>query len=673
MLRLLSIILLFYLSQVCMGQTSTDPPLIDSLKKTLSKAENPEVKVDLYNKIAFQLLFIDSSRCKLYIDTAKQMSITHSYNEGLARALNVISYNHIFNNRYDKGIDINQSALKHCDADDYCVKSKIYNAIGMAYQRMYIVDKCLENYQSALVNATECNDTLTMSVVLGNIAGVNSSQGNDDEAKKYYLELEKLSSKNKDQNVQFSFNLRFGEFLTGIGDLDESEVYIKKALANAENLKHNSKIRKAILQLAINSSNAKKYEISNSYLEALLNPDLEPTEQTSVRYHYWKADLEHVRGDYSEASFHAKKCLDKIEANQDFYYYKPRVLKILHHAESENGNYRSAYAYLDQLRIWQDSVKLQEREEKFLELETKYQSEKKEIENALLKEQSDNKSVKLKQRTILAIGSAALLLLSIGLLNILLRNSRRDKLYNETLESRVAERTHELEKSNEELGRFAYVASHDLKEPIRNIKSFTQLLKSKLNAGTPLNEVGDYFEIVEKSTDQMHYLVNGILDYTKLGEQVENEDVDLNDILEKVKLNLHFLLSEKESKITASNLPTLHCNSIQIFQVFKNLIENSIKYNDSKICEVNISSTIESDFVKLTFSDNGIGIDEKYQEKIFEMFARLHNRSEYQGSGLGLAIVKKIIMSMGGEVVLDKSDDKGTSISVSIPIEAKVK
>ncbi len=663
--RLLQLLVIIPISLCVSAQSGS--PLVDSLKIKVAITDSKKDQVDIYNKIAFQMLFMDTTSCLAYVDTVTAISKSIEYGAGLGRAYNIHGLHNIFQNRYSKGIELNQNGLIHCEETDHVAKSKLYNAIGMAYQKMYIVDKCLENYHLALENSTKANDTLTSSIVLGNIAGVHNTQENDAEAKKYYLKLGELSENHPNLNVQYSFNIRFAEFLTGTDEYDESDKYLIDALANAKEMQHNSKLRKVYLQMAINGINKRNFEYANISLEKMRDPKLEPNIHTDVRYNYWKADLEGQRKNYGEVIKHAKRCLEIIEEKNDFYFYKPRVLKLLHMAEKQIGNYEQAYQYLSALKVWQDSTDLKERKNKFLELESKYQTEKKEIENALLTEQSNIKSAQLKQRTTLGIATLITLLMSLFLLSIVHRNSKKEKQYNELLESKVTERTKKLQKSNKELERFAYVASHDLKEPIRNIKSFIELIKLKLSKDKNVEKVNHYFNIVEKSTEQMHLLVDGIMDYTQSSDAIENEIVDLNETVEKVKLSLHKLIVENNAIIKADPLPTINCNAIQVFQIFMNLIENGIKYNTSETPIVEINAQDQGENILINFKDNGIGIKKEYRAQVFEMFKRLKNQKEKQGSGLGLSIVKKNLENMGGAISFGEMENQGTWLRVRLP------
>lgn len=667
LLKVYSILLLifpFYLYSAVPPET---PPLIDSLLTLAIGAESERDKVDLYNKVAFQYLFVDTLKSLEYIAKVSSISESIDYPQGIARATNIHAIHHSFQNRLKKGIELNKEALTYCQKDDHFVLGKIHNGLGLCYQRMYVVDKCLEHYHQALTHATAEGDRRTMAIVLGNIAGVHNTQNNDKEAKKYFLQLEEVAANLEDVNIQFAFNIRFAEFLTHADEFEESNTYLIKALEYSKLLNHKSKSRKVILQMVINAINLGEYKKAESHLSSLISDGLEPNDHSFMRYDYWYSELEYIRKNYSKATKHANDGLQRIKQKDDYYFYKPRLLKNLHLSEKKLGNFESAYIHLHELKQWQDSLELKERENKFIELESKYQSEKKEIENVLLSEQSKRKSAVIKQRTTIAIGSIITLLLALGIAYILYRTSRREREYNSLLETRVNERTKNLEQSNDALERFAYIASHDLKEPITTISAFITILKQKISTEHKGEHLEQYIDIIEKNCDQMKFLITGILDYTKLSEDVTKNEVDLNIILEKVELYLQKMILDKNAKIISTNLPTLNCNQIQMFQIFKNLIENGIKYNESENVEVKIDFKDEDGYITLSFEDNGIGIEPKFKDHIFEMFKRLHNRSKYTGSGLGLSIVKKITQMMGGEIVLSKSNSSGTTFNLTLP------
>lgn len=226
-----------------------------------------------------------------------------------------------------------------------------------------------------------------------------------------------------------------------------------------------------------------------------------------------------------------------------------------------------------------------------------------------------------------------------------------------------------LEKSNKDLEQFAYIASHDMKAPLRNIMSFTQLLKRKIKDKIEPKEQ-QYFEHILSNGYQMNELIQGILDISKIEKQetLDRKETDLNEILSKVKMNLEEAIDEKNAILSYNNLPIILANEPQLIQLFQNLIENGIKYNRSEQPKITITHQQKNDMVHILLKDNGIGIAPKYHDKIFEMFKRLHSGYEFKGTGIGLAICKKIALRHKGDLVVQQSSDKGTTFKLSLPI-----
>lgn len=248
---------------------------------------------------------------------------------------------------------------------------------------------------------------------------------------------------------------------------------------------------------------------------------------------------------------------------------------------------------------------------------------------------------------------------------------------NEHLEDRVRARTadlvkinEELQQKNEALKRFAYIASHDLKEPIRNISSFVGLIRRKIDRDLP-EEILEYFDFIKRNTQMMHHLVTDILEYSQVtNEVIQLEKVDLTQLFTKVEFFLKDLIAEKESVIVyPDKLPVIWSRENFLFMVFKNLINNGLKYNKSDQAVVEIAFTEDTDFYNFSVKDNGIGMAPEYHEQIFEMFKRLHNRQEYLGSGIGLAICKRIVMRLHGRISVESELGQGSIFHVQLPKE----
>lgn len=199
-----------------------------------------------------------------------------------------------------------------------------------------------------------------------------------------------------------------------------------------------------------------------------------------------------------------------------------------------------------------------------------------------------------------------------------------------------------LKKSNKELEQFAYVASHDMKAPLRNIISFAQILQRKIKG--KIDEKDEkYLDHILSNGHQMNELIQGILNMSSIEKQEHFvlKETDLNEVLDKVKFNLSNDLKAKNVILEAEDLPVIMANQGQIIQLFQNLIENGIKYNRSETPKIVISKKREGKFLNLYFKDNGIGIAPQYYDKIFEMFKRLHSGYEFTGTGIGFSDLQK--------------------------------
>ncbi|MFK7947750.1 MAG: ATP-binding protein [Saprospiraceae bacterium] len=228
--------------------------------------------------------------------------------------------------------------------------------------------------------------------------------------------------------------------------------------------------------------------------------------------------------------------------------------------------------------------------------------------------------------------------------------------------------TQKLEQSNRDLEQFAYVASHDMKAPLRNIMNFAQLL-SRINKGKIDADSEKYIQYILSNGYQMNELIQGILDISKIDKQESSvySHTDLNEVLIKVKSNLSNQLNKENIIIETKRLPTVSVNEPQIIQVFQNLIENGLKYNQNEQRKITISHQEDKQFFYIYIKDNGIGIAPEFFDKIFEMFKRLHSGYEYKGTGIGLAICKKIALRHKGDLVVDSSSNEGTVFRLSLP------
>jgi PAS domain S-box-containing protein len=260
------------------------------------------------------------------------------------------------------------------------------------------------------------------------------------------------------------------------------------------------------------------------------------------------------------------------------------------------------------------------------------------------------------------------------------------------LQLRVEERTAELEKANAKLKRsyrrleelnkdlqdFAFVASHDLQEPLRKIQSFGDMLAARF--GTSMDETSrDYLNRMHSAASRMQKLIESLLSYSRVATRAEPiTDTDLKKSVEEALSNLEIMIREKSARMEVGDLPTVQADRVQMIQLFQNLIGNALKYQpEGEAPRVKIRSRKAGDakgVCEILVEDNGIGFEEKYLDRIFLPFHRLHGRSsEYEGVGMGLAICKKIVERHGGEITAKSRLGRGTTFIVTLPVGRKTR
>lgn len=234
-------------------------------------------------------------------------------------------------------------------------------------------------------------------------------------------------------------------------------------------------------------------------------------------------------------------------------------------------------------------------------------------------------------------------------------------------EQKIKETLEELKISNQELEQFAYVASHDLQEPLRMISSFTSLLKK--NYHDTIDEKGKmYIDYATDGAFRMQNLINDLLDFSRISTRGEKSKLcNCNEILDNILANLQQTINETKTVINNKKLPNVYADQIQLGRVFQNLISNAIKFRDEKLPTINISCEEKDNEHVFCVADNGIGIDPKYKEKIFVIFQRLNNRAEYPGTGIGLAICKRIVNRHKGRIWVESEINQGSKFYFTIP------
>ncbi|RZK45497.1 MAG: PAS domain-containing sensor histidine kinase, partial [Pedobacter sp.] len=247
----------------------------------------------------------------------------------------------------------------------------------------------------------------------------------------------------------------------------------------------------------------------------------------------------------------------------------------------------------------------------------------------------------------------------------------------EKLEILVNERTAALQRSNNDLQQFAHVASHDLKEPLRKIRTFTRRLVD--DTGSSFSDKGlQFLGRVNSAADRMVEMIEGVLNYSMLNAGHQSlQVVDLNEVIANVTQDLELLIIEKRARINYERLPSVHGAGVLIYQLFYNLVNNSLKFSDSSVADpvISISSQVDqmNNRVVINVKDNGIGFDPAYAETIFDAFSRLNSRDRFEGTGLGLSLCKRIAERHGGNIRAVGETGKGALFIITLSLRLNQK
>lgn len=284
---------------------------------------------------------------------------------------------------------------------------------------------------------------------------------------------------------------------------------------------------------------------------------------------------------------------------------------------------------------------------------------------------------------LISFGTAGLAFYSIHQYNQYQRQSSRQiTIYQQQLRDQIVK----LDASNKELEQFAYIASHDLQEPLRKIAAFSELLKEQM----PEKEGSDsalYIDRISNAAARMRNLITDLLNYSRVSRHTQKEATDLNKVLTSVIEDLELLIEEKKAVLLHSELPVVTGNQSELGQLFLNLISNSLKFVRKEVSpEIRISAAESpaadlrrlgsydprNQYVSIKFEDNGIGFSQEYADKIFVIFQRLHGRDKYEGTGIGLAVCKKIAEKYGGTIYAESNEKFGACFTVILPKEQQV-
>lgn len=601
-------------------------------------------------------------------------------------------------------------------------EATLYNRLGHIYSMAAEFDK-------AKVYLKKAHDILVKREKKGGLiftyyflADVLASTGSYAEALEYCYKSLALAQKEKLRSTEFFPSLSIGKIFLSFKDYETAEFYCNKALAFRDQMNNEMFLTKPLNKLGIIAFERGEYEKSNAYfteslsiLETFGNHFdyaetyyylgklaqkrkhiseafcyLEASKQASLKKISIReerkadiglADLFMATEEYDESIRIAQSVLLWAQAHKD-YEFMYQSADMLATCSKQKGQFSKAYYYRTIHQMAKDSVLNTEKANHIssTRLENQYRIQEL-AQKEQLKEQREDYNEQLEKNTLTLktlLGAFSLFfILSLLLiyLNYLRKKahkeltSRNEKLH--VTEQDLANKNRALQQyieSNLQLENFAYMASHDLKAPLNNILSFSNLLAKSSYEKLSLRE-RDFINFIIDGAGNMQALIEGLLNFSQVDSQkLQLEYLRPSEILERVQEHLHLEIEEKRPEITFEDLPqALFADRMKLYQLFLNLFSNALKFAKAdEILRIQVASKEYTDHWHFTVSDSGIGIDKKFQERIFIIFKRLHTQDQIKGTGIGLALCKKIVEQHQGEIWVESQEGEGSSFHFTL-------
>ncbi len=489
---------------------------------------------------------------------------------------------------------------------------------------------------------------------------------NPEEALSYYQKSMAVSTSLNDPKILFSCLGAIGSAYEELGNLDAALNYNLQSLDIARKMGQKLPEAYALHNIGTVSIKQKLYNQASIYLNASLALKRQIDDVWGMVASYKYLGLLHIEeGNYDLAIKDLNEAIELAKSSNSFNR-EAELLTILGDAYAKAGKSGEAILSLRRSADLKDSILSEAIVRELGEKKESYELMKKEREiTVLTKEQEINEL-----RTYLFAIIAGFLLIAGWILwrqyRIQQRNNALLKEKNEFIDGQ----NQLLNLANVELQQFAHVASHDLREPLRTIGSFSTLLSRHYDDKFD-DEAKEYQGFIQSAVKRMQQLLDDLLDYARLEhKESDREKTEMNKVVQEAQMNLKTLIESAGATIEAAPLPEIRVFPRQMVQLFQNLISNGIKYRSQAAPHIRISATASENGQQYTFavSDNGMGMEKANLERIFNMFVRLHKLGDYEGTGIGLATCKKIIERHGGKIWAESTPGEGSTFYFSIPV-----
>lgn len=650
---------------------------IECLEKAVEinkEVDNETFEVDLHTTLGDVYLFKNNPDSALkHITHAFELCSDSDNSESLIKCWNSFCAYHIKKYEFKRALLYAEKALaeaKELKDKRYLIDS--YRSLGLVYSRQHNFSKILPIYNIILALSNEINDVESTAIAYNNIAIAHASKSEYKQALENFV-----ASLEKGQEIDFHPNssrclVNIGAIFTQLKNYEVAIEHYQKVLKEYQEVISSN--TKAVLMINLGEIYMQKGNFSKSketFYKCLEFAQSENYKEfTCLAFHHL-CKIHSNEENYEEAfknGIEAKKLFDelgningrdanlielsnccfKLNRSQDAIHYAEKGIRLaqLHDDKSSEAegykimasiyrdlnDFESAYDCHVRFSEARNFLFEQKNNQMLIDMEIKYETREKEKEIELLKSVNRYQSLLLEKR--------------------------------EQFESQ----NKRLIQANEELKQFTYAVSHDLREPIRMIESYTQILK-RVYGNTWDDNQDEFFGYVYEGAIRMRNMLNDLLEFATLGaNETRIDEVDVNRVIEHVKQDLKLKIDECSASISYDSMPSLVSNPNLIRLVMQNLISNAIKFRKDDVSpEIKISSQETENQVLIMVEDNGIGIKKEHQERIFKVFQRIHRRDEYDGTGIGLALCNKIVQLLNGRISLTSTPGEGTIFQISLP------
>lgn len=555
-------------------------------------------------------------------------------------------------------------------------QAKVYSLLGAIYEALGSYDNAFKYLIKALKNREKAGDSEGRAESLYKIGSMYYSQSKYDQSLKYYEDALHLCEKDTTIHRKYLLNclLAVGSVYEELDNQQESLQYNSRALELAIQISNDRNKAYALLNMGENYTNLKDYSKAKEYLlKAMKTSHTLDNPRLSILCHLRMGELQMQTGSFSDAekSLLLAYFLCKESGSNSILM---EVLERLAQLQELKGNHNASNAYLREYITMKDSLINESSNNEIIKLNTLYEVGKKENAIQLLEQEKELAEVKrmASQRTMIGL-SFFLAVLAFLLLRVsrLARKQRESNKVLQDLNNQIENQNLQLQSYNEELRQYAYVASHDLQEPLRTIGSFVGIIKRRYTDQLD-EQAQQYMDFVTNGVARLQLLLKDLLAYTRI--ERENTDfakVETKEVVTEVISSLQQVIQDSGARIDfdEASMPAVMGNRSRLGQIFQNLISNGIKFRGEQSPVVEVGCMPDSDKKEYLFyvKDNGIGIPEEFRTKMFEMFTRLHSREAYEGSGIGLATCRKIIEKHGGKIWAESEPGMGSAIFFTMP------